>query len=102
MATPRGRPMLARRSSPSSNLLTRTGRPLEGVRSPSHGRGMPVERRRAARWAAWASQIRRCFRPDRYGTLPAMASIEAVFLDAGGVFNLPAVAETGRFLAARG
>ena len=31
-----------------------------------------------------------------------MASIEAVFLDAGGVLNLPAVAETARFLAAHG
>src|SRR5215831_11640425 len=31
-----------------------------------------------------------------------MTSIEAVFLDAGGVLNLPAVAETARFLAAHG
>ena len=31
-----------------------------------------------------------------------MASIEAVFLDAGGVLNLPALAESGRFLAAHG
>jgi putative hydrolase of the HAD superfamily len=31
-----------------------------------------------------------------------MPDIEAVFLDVGGVFTLPAVAETGRFLAAHG
>jgi putative hydrolase of the HAD superfamily len=31
-----------------------------------------------------------------------MSSIEAVFLDAGGVLNLPAVAESTRFLAAHG
>jgi putative hydrolase of the HAD superfamily len=31
-----------------------------------------------------------------------MASIEAVFLDAGGVLNLPAVAEAARFLAEHG
>jgi putative hydrolase of the HAD superfamily len=31
-----------------------------------------------------------------------MPDIEAVFLDVGGVFNLPAVAETGKFLAQHG